>query len=66
MRLSRPVGAVLAGSTVYIVIQTGLVDIGIAPVILALAASALAMFIGGTFGSLESDEMLERIGALHG
>ena len=64
--LAGGVGAVLAGSTVYILIQTGIVDVGIAPVILALAASALAMVVGGTFGSPESDEMLGRIEALHG
>jgi sodium/pantothenate symporter len=60
------VGAVLAGAVVYVSVQIGLVDLGVAPVVVALAASAGAMLLGGLFGPQESPEMIEQIEALHG
>ncbi|MYC93178.1 MAG: sodium:solute symporter family protein [Gemmatimonadetes bacterium] len=64
--LAGGVGAVVSGAGVYMVVQLGMVDVGMAPVIVALAASAAAMILGGLFGPRESSEMVGRIEALHG
>ena len=64
--LAGGVGAVVSGAGVYILVQLGVIDIGVAPVIVALAASAAAMILGGLFGPQESTEMVDRIEALHG
>ena len=64
--LAGGVGAVVSGAGVYILVQFGVIDIGLAPVVVALFASAAAMILGGLFGPRESTEMVERIEALHG
>ena len=64
--LAGGVGAVVSGAGVYILVQFGLIDIGLAPVVVALFASAAAMILGGIFGPQESRAMVERIEALHG
>ena len=64
--LAGGVGAVVSGAGVYILVQFGVIDIGLAPVVVALFASAAAMVLGGWFGRRESTEMVERIEALHG
>jgi SSS family transporter len=63
--LAGGVGAVVSGAAVYVLVQTGVFDVGLAPVVVALSASAAAMVLGGLLGPPESPEMLERIGALH-
>ena len=63
--LAGGVGAVVAGAGVYIMVQFGVIDIGLAPVVVALFASAAAMILGGLFGPQESRAMVERIEALH-
>jgi len=60
------VGAVVSGAAVYMLVQVGIVDVGVAPVVVALAASAVAMILGGLFGPRESREMVGHIEALHG
>ena len=60
------VGSVVSGAGVYVVVHLGIVDVGVAPVVVALAASAAAMILGGLFGPRESREMVERVEALHG
>ncbi len=64
--LAGGVGAVVSGAGVYILVQFGVIDVGLAPVVVALFASAAAMVLGGWFGPRESTEMVERIEALHG
>ena len=64
--LAGGVGAVVSGAAVYILVQFGVIDVGLAPVVVALFASAAAMILGGLFGPRESREMVERIEALHG
>ena len=64
--LAGGVGAVVSGAGVYILVQFGVIDVGLAPVAVALFASAAAMVLGGWFGPRESTEMVERIEALHG
>ena len=64
--LAGGVGAVVSGAAVYVLVQLGIIDIGLAPVIVGLAASAAAMILGGLLGPRESREMVERIEALHG
>ena len=63
--LAGGVGAVVSGAGVYMVVQLGVVDLGVAPVVVALAASAAAMILGGLFGPRESREMVGQIEALH-
>ncbi len=63
--LAGGVGAVVSGAVAYVVVQVGLLDIGLAPVVVGLAASASAMALGGLLGARESPDMIERIGALH-
>ena len=64
--LAGGVGAVVSGATVYILVQLGIIDVGLAPVVVALAASAAAMILGGLVGPQESTEMVQQIEALHG
>ena len=64
--LAGGVGAVVSGAAVYVVVHLGIIDVGVAPVVVALAASAAAMILGGLFGPRESRNMVERIEALHG
>ena len=64
--LAGGVGAVVSGAGVYILVQFGVIAVGLAPVVVALFASAAAMVLGGWFGPRESTEMVERIEALHG
>jgi len=63
--LTGGVWAVVLGAATYALVQFGVVDVGLAPVVVALLASATAMVLGGLFGPQESPEMIERIGALH-
>ena len=63
--LTGGVAAVLGGATVYLAVETGVVPTDVAPIVLALFASALGMALGGIFGPRESEEMIERVGALH-
>ncbi len=63
--LAGGVGAVFLGAVVYVLVQAGVIDIGLAPVVVALFASAAAMLLGGLFGPRESAEMIEQIEALH-
>lgn len=63
--LAGGVGAVAAGATAYVVVQLGIVDIGLAPVVVGLTASASAMALGGLLGREESPEMIETIASLH-
>ena len=64
--LTGGIGAVVAGAGVYLLVQLGVVEVAVAPVVAALLASATAMVLGGLFGPRESREMVERIEALHG
>ncbi len=57
--------ALVAGAATYILAELEVLDLGIAPVVVALAASAIAMLVGGLLGRRESTPMLEAISALH-
>ncbi len=57
--------AVLVGAVVYVLVQVGVIDIGLASVVVALFASAAAMLLGGLFGPRESAGMIAQIEALH-
>ena len=59
------VGAVVSGAVVYVLVQVGVIDVGLAPVLVALSASAAAMLLGGLLGPRESADMIGRIEALH-
>ena len=59
------VAALVVGAVTYVVVQFGIIDLGLAPIVFALIASAVAMVAGGLLGSADSGEMLERVEALH-
>ena len=59
------VAALVAGVGSYGLTLGGVVDLGLPPIVVSLAASALAMAAGGLLGSPETPEMREQIAALH-
>jgi len=63
--LTGGVSSLIAGAATYAVAITGVVEIGIAPVVVALAASAAAMLVGGLLGTAETSAMTDEIAALH-
>ncbi|MFQ5526269.1 MAG: sodium:solute symporter [Thermoanaerobaculia bacterium] len=64
--LAGGVAALVSGIVVYVVALTGLVDVGVAPIVVALSASALAMAAAGLLGPSDDRELLTRVEALHG
>ena len=67
-RRANPTGgvaALVAGAGTYVLSLTGVLDLGLPPIVIALSASALAMLAGGVFGKPEEREMLEQIATLH-
>jgi sodium/pantothenate symporter len=64
--LAGGVAALVTGSAVYVLLHFGVVDVGLPPVVVALAASTLGMLLGSLLGRPESAEMLDQISALHG
>ena len=63
--LAGGAASLVAGATTYVLAQLGIVDLGVAPVVVALVASAIAMLAGGLLGRRESPSMLETVAALH-
>ncbi len=59
------VASLVMGALVYVLVFFGVIDIGLAPVVAALLASALAMALGGYLGPPENRKMLRQIEALH-
>ncbi len=59
------VAALVAGSGTYGLTLGGVLDFGLPPIVVSLAASALAMAAGGLLGARETSEMREQIAALH-
>lgn len=59
------VAALVAGAVVYGLGVFGVINIGVAPVIVALLASAVGMILGGLFGAPETSEMIAEIESLH-
>ena len=59
------VAALVTGAATYVLVYFDVVEVGLAPVVVALLVSASAMALGGLLGPPESAEMLAQIGALH-
>jgi len=59
------VAALVAGVGSYGLTLGGAVDLGLPPIVVSLAASALAMAAGGLLGARETSEMREQVAALH-
>ncbi len=59
------VAALVAGAGVYALALTGVLDLGVTPIVVALLASALAMAAGGLLGRPESPATVEQVAALH-
>jgi len=62
------IGGVLAlvtGALTYVLVHFQILPVGMAPILVSLGASALAMAAGGLFGPPESREMIEAIEKLH-
>jgi Na+/proline symporter len=57
--------ALLAGALTYVLVQLQVLPLGIAPILVALAASTLAMAAGALLGRPDSREMLAAIERLH-
>jgi Na+/pantothenate symporter len=64
--LAGGLAALVTGAVVYGLLQFGLITLPASPILVALPASALAMWIGGRLGAPEDPAMLEQIGRLHG
>jgi sodium/pantothenate symporter len=63
--LAGGAASLVVGAATYVLAQLRVVDFGIAPVVLALIVSAIAMLVGAHFGRQESAPMLEAVEALH-
>ncbi len=63
--LAGGVASLVVGAATYVLAQLGILSFGVAPVVLALVASAVAMLVGAHFGRRESPTMLEAVEALH-
>jgi SSS family transporter len=59
------VASLIAGAGTYALALSGQLDLGVPPIVTSLAASALAMGVGGLVGPPDSAEMREQIEALH-
>jgi sodium/pantothenate symporter len=59
------VASLVAGAGTYALALSGILDVGLPPIVISLSASALAMAAGGLFGAPETREMRDQIAALH-
>jgi Na+/proline symporter len=59
------VASLVAGAGAYVLGLAGALDLGLPPIVVALAASALAMWAGVWIGACDSHELQQRIAALH-
>ena len=59
------VAAMVGGAVVYGLGVLGVIDIGVAPIVVALLASASGMILGGLLGVPETPEMIAEIESLH-
>ena len=59
------IAAVISGAFLYAFAMSGVVDMGVAPIIIALPGSAIAMILGGLYGAPEKPSMIAEIGKLH-
>ena len=59
------VGALVAGSGTYLLGLVGGLDLGLPPIVVALCASAAAMWAGGLWGAPDDPEMGRQIARLH-
>ncbi len=57
--------ALLTGAVTYVLVHFQILPLGLAPILVSLLASALAMTAGGLLGSPDSREMMEAIEELH-
>jgi Na+/proline symporter len=63
--LAGGMAALLTGTAAYAVIQFGLIELPLSPILAALPASALAMWLGGRFGKPETIELMRDVERLH-
>ena len=63
--LAGGIAALLIGTVAYALIQFELIEVPLSPILAALPASALAMWLGGRFGRPEKDEMVRHVERLH-
>ncbi len=63
--LAGGLSALVTGALVYTVIQFGLITVPLSPILVALPASALAMWLGGRLGAPEDPNMVRQIARLH-
>jgi len=63
--LAGGMAALLTGTVVYALIQFGLIEVPLSPILAALPASALAMWLGGRLGRPETTNMMQHVERLH-
>lgn len=57
--------ALITGAATYVLLVSGVVDLPLSPVVVALGVSAAAMALGGLLGRTDSPEMLAQVERLH-
>ncbi|TPV93040.1 MAG: sodium:solute symporter family protein [Myxococcales bacterium FL481] len=63
--LAGGLAALWTGAVVYLVCALGPIPIPLAPIVIALPASAMAMWLGGRLGRADAPEHLARVERLH-
>lgn len=63
--LTGGTAALVTGTVAYALIQFQLIDISLSPILAALPASAVAMWLGGHFGRSEDTRMMRHVERLH-
>jgi len=63
--LAGGMAALLTGTAAYALIQFGLIEVSLSPILAALPASALAMWLGGRLGRPETMDMMQHVERLH-
>ncbi|HXV64330.1 MAG TPA: hypothetical protein VEK15_26765 [Vicinamibacteria bacterium] len=59
------IASIVVGAVTYIVVELDFIELGLAPIVVALAASLMAMIAGALVQGAEEPTMLEHVGDLH-
>ena len=58
--------SLVLGAVVYVLAYFGILELGVAPIVVALTASGLGMWIGGRIGDSDPRSIADEVGRLHG
>ncbi|HSF19045.1 MAG TPA: sodium:solute symporter family protein [Vicinamibacteria bacterium] len=59
------IASIVLGAATYVLVELDLIELGLAPIVVALAASTVAMIGGALVQGAETPAMLEQVGDLH-